>query len=148
MKLYIVADAMLLWDKDGVMTVNRAFLRELSKYRVDYVICFAPAHFGCWMEDIEEAQEAWRYMANVLRFPSDCRVIVFKDGLDGDRLAADMKESGEVSGLWTENDADKAMCGRCGIRCFSDWESLESCGVRQFRLPQTVRSVLSAALQV
>lgn len=148
MKLYIVADAMLLWDRDGVMTVNRSFLRELSRYRVDYVICFAPSHFGCWMEGIEEAQEAWRYMANVLRFPGDYRVMVFKDGLDGDRLAADMKASGDVLGLWTENDADKAICASCGIRSFSDWQSLQSCGVRQFRLPQTVRSVLSAALQV
>ena len=102
---YVAAEKFIQWSENGQLVIDESLADAISSHRKNhrFVIYFAPARFGLWLEDRREVEEAWHYLESSLKatgMPVQ-EVMLFDHDVDVVRFQQDMQdhpEEAEVMG--------------------------------------------------
>lgn len=150
---YVAAEKFIQWNTDGQLVIDEALADAIASHRKNhrFVIYFAPARFGLWLEDRREVEEAWRYLESSLKAAGvDTNdAILFDHDAEAAQFADDMAQNDSDQCVIVSDDARDADLSReLNIRCVSEIPADISGMWRKLGIRRILRTLVAAALNV
>ena len=148
---YVAAEKFIQWNSDGQLIIDEALADAIASHRKNhrFVIYFAPARFGLWLEDHREVTEAWQYLESSLKAAgvNTSDAILFDHDVEAAQFADDMARNCNDTCVIVSDDARDADLGReLNIRCVREIPADISGMWRKLGIRRILRTLVAAAL--
>ncbi len=148
---YVAAEKFIQWNTDGQLVIDESLADAIASHRKNhrFVIYFAPARFGLWLEDRREVEEAWQYLETSLKAAGVATndVMLFDHDVEAAQFADDMAQNDSDQCVIVSDDAhDEALSRELNIRCVADIPADISGMWRKLGIIRILRTLVAAAL--
>ncbi len=147
---YVAAEKFIQWREDGQLVIDESLADAISSHRKNhrFVIYFAPARFGLWLEDRREVEEAWHYLESSLKatgMPVQ-EVMLFDHDVDVVRFRQDMQDHPEEQVVIVSDDEkDANMSRELNVRCLHEIPANISGMWQKLSIRRMLRTLVAAA---
>lgn len=152
--VYVAAEKLMTWAQDGRMSVNESLIDTLRTHCKNnrFVVFFAPVRFGLWFDGRNEVEDAWQYMARVLKAagfqPAD--VFLFDEDIEISKFQNDLKKQDERQSaaiIFSESAQDEGLAQVLNIRKVSEIPANISNMWQKIDIRRAFRTFVAAAIQ-
>ena len=147
---YVAAEKFIHWSENGQLAIDESLADAISSHRRNhrFVIYFAPARFGLWLEDRREVEDAWHYLESSLKatgMPVE-EVMLFDHDVDVMQFRQDMQNHPDAQNVIVSDDEkDATMSRELNIRCLHEIPANITGMWQKFSIRRMIRMLVAAA---